>query len=113
MSNATIEQKNPVDVVMDAWVDNLGTLCWAQEQGDKILRNWMDQGAVTRTESQKMATRFAEQVKQNQAEMQKFIHNSVKMSLETMRRAQEMQIEALNKRVEEMGRTIDKMTDKK
>ena len=98
--------KQPLEMMMDAYLQNLGTVCWAQEQGEQILKSYLDQGQKARAEGQKMAEKFTEQVKQNQAQMQKFIDGSVKMSLESFQRAQVQQNEIVQKQTEMMQNQI-------
>lgn len=99
--------KNPMEITMDLWLKNLSTLCWAQDQGEKIVRSYMDQGTLAREEGLKVAERFAEQVKANQAEMQNMVDRSVKMAMETFQKTQKAQMDAFKTRIDEMNKTIE------
>ncbi len=104
-----IEFPNPVNGMLDTWVQSVGTLCWAQDQSEKLVRNLMDQGQVAREDGRQLASQMAEQAKANQAELQKFIHNSVALSLESMQKAHQAQIDAMQARIDEMSALIEKM----
>ena len=98
-----------VNSMIDAWVQNVGSLCWAQDQSEAFVRSWMDQGQVAREEGRQLSVKMAEQAKANQAELQKFIHNSVALSLESMQKAHQAQIDAMQARIDEMSALIEKM----
>ncbi len=102
--------KNPVDMMMDSYLQNLSTVCWAQDQGEKILKSYMDQGSKARAESQKVAERFSEQIKLNQAEMQKLIDGAVKVSLEAANRAHKQQLELVKQQVEILQSQVASMS---
>ena len=107
-----IEFPNPVNSVLDAWVHSVGTLCWAQDQSDTLVRSLMDQGQVAREDGRQLASKMAEQAKANQTELQKFIHNSVALSLESMQKAHQAQLAAMQARIDEMGALIETLNQK-
>ena len=104
-----MEFPNPVNGVLDAWVHSIGTVCWAQDQSETLVRAWMEQGQVARHEGRELAVKMGEQAKANQAELQKFIHNSVALSLESMQKAHQAQIEAMQARLDEMTAVISSL----
>lgn len=53
---------------------------------------------------------MAEQAKANQAELQKFIHNTVALSVESLNRSHQAQIDAMQARIDEMTAVIEKLT---
>jgi polyhydroxyalkanoate synthesis regulator phasin len=105
-----IEIPNPVNGMLDAWVHSIGTLCWAQDQSESLVRGLMDQGQVAREEGRQLASQMAQRARANQAELQKFIHNSVALSLDSMQKAHESQIKAMQTRIDEMGAIIESLT---
>jgi polyhydroxyalkanoate synthesis regulator phasin len=107
-----IEFPNPVNGILDAWVHSVGTLCWAQDQSDTLVRSLMDQGQVAREDGRQLASKMAEQAKANQTELQKFIHNSVALSLESMQKAHQAQLAAMQARIDEMGALIETLNQK-
>lgn len=96
-----------VNSMLDAWAKNIGTLCWAQDQSEAFVRSWMDQGQLAREEGRQLAVEMAQQAKANQAELQKFIHNSVALSVESLTRAHQTQLEAMQARIDELNITIE------
>lgn len=98
-----------VNSMLDAWVQNVGTLCWAQDQSEAFIRSWMDQGQLAREEGHQLSVKMAEQAKANQAELQKFIHNAVALSVESLNRAHQAQIDAMQARLDEMTAVIEKL----
>lgn len=107
-----MELPNPVNGMMDAWVQGIGTLCWAQDQSETLVRGLMDQGQVAREDGRQLAAKMAEQAKANQAELQKFIHNSVALSLDSMQKAHQSQIQAMQARIDEMAAVIETLGKK-
>jgi polyhydroxyalkanoate synthesis regulator phasin len=109
---ATQEKPNLTNMVSEAWMQNLGNLCWAQEQGDKIVETMIAQGKVTREQSLHMAEAIAEQVKSNQQELQKWIQGSVQMSMAAFKVPQAGQVEALQQQVAELTRKVEELSKK-
>lgn len=99
-----------VNGMLDAWVQNVGTLCWAQDQSEAFIRSWMDQGQLAREEGRQLSVKMAEQAKANQAELQKFIHNTVALSVESLNRSHQAQIDAMQARLDEMTAILEKLT---
>ena len=99
-----------VNSMIDAWVQNVGSLCWAQDQSEAFVRSWMDQGQVAREEGRQLSVKMAEQAKANQAELQKFIHNTVALSVESLNRSHQAQIDAMQARLDEMTAILEKLT---
>ena len=70
MTTATTEKmQNLAEQMSETWMNSFGTLCLMQEQGDKLVRTWLDQGKISRDESQKMMQKMMEQTKANQEAM--------------------------------------------
>ncbi len=107
-----MEFANPVNTVLDAWVKSVGSLCWAQDQSDSLVRGLMDQGQLAREEGRQLASRMAEQAKANQTELQKFIHNTVALSLESVQKAHQAQIEAMQAQLDQMSAYIQALEKK-
>lgn len=117
MATATTEKntdKNAaatvVDIMMDQSLRGLNTFCWAQEQGEKIVRSWMEHNQTTREEGQKVAAKMAEHVKENQRQLQTLVQNTVRMSLEAYKVPQVAMVEELTRRVDELTKQIEKLS---
>ncbi len=100
---------NPLNDMVDSWVHNLGALCWAQDQGEKMLNSWLSQGRIARDEAQELAAKLAEQTKSNQRELQNFIHHTVALSLDSLQRSHKLQLEQLEKQLQQMQQAVSEL----
>lgn len=103
---------DPVTLAIDSWAESLGTLCWAQDQSEQLVRSWMDQGKLAREQGREMARQLAGQAKKNQVELQKFIHNSVALSLETMQKNHQNQMAEMQSQVQQMTQLMATLQQK-
>lgn len=112
MTTAT-ESRNAGDVFVQNWVDIVGNICWAQDQGEKVLRAFVDLQHTNREEAKELAGRVAAQVRKNQEEMQRWVRSTVDMSLAAFRPATNAQIEELTRKVEELTKKVEQLSAKK
>lgn len=103
---------NPVNSAVDAWIQSIGSLCWAQDQSEQIVRSWMDQGKLARDQGQEISRQLADQTKKNQVELQKFIHNTVALSLETVQRNHQNQMAEMAAQVRQMSELVVSLQQK-
>lgn len=103
---------NPVEFAMDHWLQSLGSLCWAQDQTENLVRSWMDQGKLAREQGRELSRQLADQTKKNQVELQKFIHNAVALSLETVQRNHQNQMEEMADKVRQMSEMVVSLQQK-
>lgn len=96
-----------VDALWNAWYTALGGALWAQDQAEKMVRIMLDQGRVTRDESRRVMDDLVQQVKQNQAEMQRLAQEAVRNSLANLNVPTQDQIAELNRKIDELNRKID------
>lgn len=108
----TTERPNVADTMVDMYLQTVGNVCWAQEQGEKILQTMLDQRKVTREEGKRLAERMAEHVRQNQEEMQKFVQSAVQMSLAAFRFPTNNQVDELTRKVDELTRKVEQLSKK-
>ena len=101
---------NVVEMMMDQSLKSLSTMCWAQEQGEKVVRTWMESNQTTREEGQKVAAKMAEAVKENQKQLQALVQNTVRMTLEAYKVPQAAMVEELQRQVAELQKQIEKMS---
>ena len=99
-------EMNPISMALDSWVESVGSLCWAQDQTDQIVSSWMAQGKLARENGREVARQLADQAKRNQVELQKFIHNSVALSLETMQMQHQKQMAEMQNQVTQMSKMM-------
>lgn len=96
-----------VDALWNAWYTALGGALWAQDQAEKMVRIMLDQGRVSRDESRRVMDDLVQQVKQNQAEMQRLAQEAVRNSLVNLNVPTQDQIAELNRKIDELNRKID------
>jgi polyhydroxyalkanoate synthesis regulator phasin len=97
---------NPIGLALDSWVESLGSVCWAQDQTEQIVSSWMAQGKLAREHGREVSRQLAGQAKRNQVELQKFIHNSVALSLETMQNQHKLQMTEMQNQVHQMSKLM-------
>lgn len=85
------------ETMMDNWMENVGTLNWAQEQNEKTFRSFVDQGAQARANGLKVTERVLDQTKKNVALFEKMVQDNMNNSLETLKKAHQMQVETAGK----------------
>lgn len=107
------EKRNPVDAFVQTALDAVGNVCWAQEQGEKVLRAYLELGRGTREETREIAQKVAGQIRQNQEEMQRWVRSTVEMSMAAFRPATVAQFEELNRKVEELTRKVEELSKRK
>lgn len=101
-------EMNPMTQIMDITMENLKTLTWAQEQGEKAVIDAIEQNKKARAEGMKIVERFAEQANKNQAAMQKYVEDSVKATQDSMKRFQEQQQAVMTKQMEMFQAQVDR-----
>jgi polyhydroxyalkanoate synthesis regulator phasin len=99
-------EMNPLGLALDSWVASLGSVCWAQDQTEQIVSSWMSQGKVAREHGREVARQLSDQAKRNQVELQKFIHNSVALSLESMQNHHQKQMAEMQNQVHQMSKMM-------
>ena len=109
MKNVTF---NPLGMAVDSWVESIGSLCWAQDQSEQIVRSWMDQGQLARDQGQELSRQLASQAKKNQIELQKFIHNTVALSLDTIQKNHQNQMAEMQNQVKQMSEMVVSLQEK-
>lgn len=112
MSTAT-ETRHPADFFVQSFMDVVGNVCWAQDQGEKVLRAWVDQSRISREEGRLLTRKLAEQVRQNQEEMQRWVRATVEMSMAAFRPVTLAQIEDLTRKVDELTRKVEELSKRK
>lgn len=103
---------NPLGMALDTWVESIGSLCWAQDQSEQIVKSWMDQGKLAREQGQDLARQLSSQAKKNQVELQKFIHNTVSLSMDSLQRNHQNQMAEMENRVKEMTELVTTLQKK-
>lgn len=112
MNTTTTERPDITDHMVDMYLQTVGNVCWAQEQGEKILQTMLEQRRVTREEGKRLAEKMAEHVRANQEEMQRFVQSAVQMSLAAFRIPTTGQVDELTKKVDELTRKVEALSKK-
>ena len=61
------------EVGLEAWNIASGLLFWGQDQTERTIRVWLEQGRIGREQAQLLQNSMMEQIRRNQAEMQRMI----------------------------------------
>lgn len=93
-----------VEAGIEAWNSATGLFFWWQDQAERATRTWLDQWSTTREQAKSLQADMADQIRRNQAEMQRMMKDAVGGNLSN---AQQLQQSTLD----EMQRRIDEMTD--
>jgi polyhydroxyalkanoate synthesis regulator phasin len=93
-----------VEAGIEAWSSTAGLFFWWQDQAERATRMWLDQWSTAREQAQSLQAGMVEQIRRNQAEMQKMMQDAVEGNLPN---AQQLQQSALD----EMQRRMDEMTE--
>lgn len=112
MTQTTQERPNYTEQISEAWMQALSNVCWAQDQGDKIVTSMLEQGRVSREEGLRLADRIAGHVRQNQEEMQKWIQGAVQMSMAAFKMPSTTQVDELTRKVDELTRKVEALSKK-
>lgn len=92
----------------DMWLVGMGSLSWTQDQFDSMLKKYLEKSQVAREENSKVIDELMNQVKNNQAQMQKMIQEAVNTAIENAQPAYNY-FEELNKKVEELGKKVSNL----
>lgn len=102
--------RTPMDAAVQNMMDIFGNFCWAQEQGDRVLRSYVELGNASREEARQWASKMTEQVRENQEQMQKWVRSAVEMSMASFRPATVAQLEALERKVDELTKKVEALS---
>lgn len=92
----------------DFWLTSVGMLTWGQEQTEKMVKTFIEQGKVNREEGKQILEELGAQVRKNQAELQKIVEEGVKSALANMQLPDMSNFFDLTKRMEELTKRMER-----
>ncbi len=92
------------EMMRDTMTLMLGAASWATEEGERLVRQWMDRGEVSREEGKKMLEQLKEQARKSRDELSRAVAEGVRNASASVPVATREQVAALERRVEELTR---------
>lgn len=101
------EDTKTKDPLFDTYLSAMSSFCWAQDQAEKIVKAWMDQGRASREEGRKMLEELISQTRRNQGEFSRMIQDGMKVAISGFRLPTAADLENLQKKVEDLTSKIE------
>jgi polyhydroxyalkanoate synthesis regulator phasin len=97
------------EMMRDTFTLMLGAASWATEEGERLVRRWMDRGEVSREEGKKMLEQLKEQARKSRDELSRAVAEGIRNASASLPVATREQVAALERRVEELTREIESL----
>lgn len=97
------------EMVRDAFTLMLGAASWATEEGERLIRQWMDRGEVSREEGKRMLDQLKEQARKSRDALSRVVAEGVRNASASMPVATREQVAALERRIEELTREVESL----
>jgi polyhydroxyalkanoate synthesis regulator phasin len=97
------------EMMRDAVTLMLGAATWATEEGERLVRQWMDRGEVSREEGKRMLEQLKEQARKSRDELSRAVAEGIRNASANVPVATREQVAALERRVEELTREIESL----
>jgi polyhydroxyalkanoate synthesis regulator phasin len=95
------------EMIRDTFTLMLGAASWATEEGERLIRQWMDRGEVSREEGKRMLDQLKEQARKSRDELSRVVAEGVRNASASVPVATREQVAALERRVEELTKEIE------
>ena len=96
-----------VGASIEAWSSAAGLFFWWQDQAERATRTWLDQWSTTRGQAQSLQVDMADQIRRNQAEMQRMMKDAVEGNLSNARQLQQSTLDEMQRRMDEMTEQME------
>jgi len=97
------------EMMRDSFTLVLGAASWATEEGERLIRQWMDRGEVSREEGKRMLDQLKEQARKSRDELSRVVAEGVRAASASMPVATREQVSALERRIEELTREVERL----
>jgi polyhydroxyalkanoate synthesis regulator phasin len=97
------------EMMRDTLTLMLGAASWATEEGERLIRQWMDRGEVSREEGKRMLDQLKEQARKSRDELSRVVAESVRNASASMPVASREQVAALERRIEELTKEVESL----
>jgi polyhydroxyalkanoate synthesis regulator phasin len=92
---------------IEAWSSAAGLFFWWQDQAELATRTWLDQWRTTREQAQSLQADVANQIRRNQAEMQRMMQDAVEGNLSNAQQLQQSTLDEMQRRMDEMTEQME------
>jgi polyhydroxyalkanoate synthesis regulator phasin len=106
---ATTTAERLREMMRDTFTLMLGAASWATEEGERLIRQWMDRGEVSREEGKRMLEQLKEQARKSRDELSRVVAEGVRNASANVPLATREQVAALERRVEELTREVESL----
>jgi polyhydroxyalkanoate synthesis regulator phasin len=106
---ATTTAERLREMIRDTFTLMLGAASWATEEGERLIRQWMDRGEVSREEGKRMLEQLKEQARKSRDELSRVVAEGVRNASANVPVASREQVAALERRVEELTKEIESL----
>jgi polyhydroxyalkanoate synthesis regulator phasin len=106
---ATTTAERLREMMRDTFTLMLGAASWATEEGERLIRQWMDRGEVSREEGKRMLEQLKEQARKSRDELSRVVAEGVRNASANVPVATREQVAALERRVEELTKEIESL----
>ncbi|MDP9314333.1 MAG: hypothetical protein M3R24_26210 [Chloroflexota bacterium] len=96
-----------VEAGLEVWRASAGLFFSQQDQADRMIRVWLDQGRISREQAQSLQRDLAELFRRNQADVQRMVHDAVQRTFSLMQQGQTAGVEELQQQLRHIGEQID------
>jgi len=96
-------------MVRDSFTLMLGAASWASEEGERLVRQWMDRGEVSREEGKRMLDQLKEQARKSRDELSRLVAEGVRHASANMPVATREQVATLERQIDELKREIESL----
>ncbi len=96
-----------VEAGLEAWRASAGLFFWQQDQAERMIRVWLDQGRISRDQAQSLQLDLAELFRRNQADLQRMLHDAVQRTFSLMQQSQTAGVEELQQQLQQIREQIE------
>lgn len=97
------------EMMRDSFTLMLGAASWATEEGERLIRQWMDRGELSREEGRRMLDQLKEQARKSRDELSRVVAEGVRTASASMPVATREQVAALERRIDELTQEIERL----
>ena len=106
-ASATRFSTSMVEAGLEVWRASAGLFFSQQDQADRMIRVWLDQGRISREQAQSLQQDVAELFRRNQADLQRTIHDAVQRTFSLMQQGQTAGVEELQQQLRHIGEQVE------
>ncbi len=96
-----------VEAGLEAWRASAGLFFWQQDQAERMIRVWLDQGRISRDQAQSLQLDLAELFRRNQADLQRMLHDAVQRTFSLMQQSGTAGVEELQQQLQQIREQIE------